>query len=140
MLYQCILLFWFLILQRLRMTLLIRALYQICIIILFLLPLLIISVGLLKEHSFRMLKEHYFAGHHMGNYAVTSYIHCLTLCLAQYSCLSANVRISGPITDNCVLNNATLWEDRDAMMTNVTDYVDPRDWIYYEVEYPAFRM
>ena len=76
----------------------------------------------------------------MGYYTVTNYMKCLTLCLSQFSCLSANVRISGPVTDNCVLNNATLWEDRDAMITNVTEYVDPRDWIYYEVNYLAYRM
>lgn len=102
--------------------------------------LLMFETGSLRQQSFKMKKEHYFNGHRMGQFTVNNRIQCLTKCLARYSCLSVNIRTIGSGADNCVLNNATLWEDSDMMITNVTDSIDPRDWVYYEVEYPAFRL
>ena len=104
---------------------------------------LFVVVFVLVENSryriFTTLSHTYFSGHEISTYSGLTNLRCLSYCLSDYRCLSVNWN-GAQQTDNCILNNATRWEDNEVLLTNFSDTMDPNPWNYYETVYPAYGI
>ncbi len=82
-----------------------------------------------------MVDQTYFSAHEIAARTTDDHLQCIAVCLDIQECLSVNVKTVNE-GENCVLNNATRWEDSESLITSPTDGLNHLTWTYYESTHP----